>query len=125
MAALIDTGLPDLIRSIGTELDDLSIDESTRGRLNNNRVQRLMKSAISDIFRKMRRDKINISSQDPYTFTLSLQPSDTDRYLLPRRERQVFWLKDGDRYLYPLDPREVGRSGFIYRRMGSVGYRLR
>ncbi len=116
MAAVIDTGLPDLIYEIGSELDDLDIDESTRGRLNNNRVQRLIHSSQREVFRRLCRDRIDVVALDPYTFTLSTQPSDTDRYLLPRRARQVFWLKDGDTYLSSLDAHEGASIGFRFRR---------
>lgn len=116
MAAAIETGLPDLIYEIGSELDDLQIDESTSGRLNNNRVQRLISSTQREVFRKMRRDRLSMAAFDPYTFTLSTQPSDTDRYVLPRRARGVFWLKDGDSYLNSLDPHEDSSSGFLSKR---------
>jgi hypothetical protein len=116
MAAVIETGLPDLIYEVGSELDDLDIDESDRGRLNNNRVTRHINSSTREVFRRLRLDRVDIASLDPYTHTLSTQPSDSDRYLLPRRARQVFWLKDDDYYLLSLDPHETSSSGFVYRR---------
>ncbi len=106
MAAVIETGLPDLLFTLGTEFDDQVLSESADGRIKQTRANRLFTVAARDLFVRLRRDKMNPERLDPYNFTLSAQPNDSARYLLPTRGRQVFIVKDGEYQLESLDYHE-------------------
>jgi len=114
MAVLVETGLPEILRELGTELHDTALSESADGLIARSWAARVLYTAAREIARRIRRAGAPPMALDPYEFTLSADPADSAQYILPRRARRVLYAKDDSGYYDSLDAGELGRSGFVH-----------
>jgi hypothetical protein len=114
---LIEQALPTLIRDVGAELDDLSVDYGTDARLTQNRVCRALDNAAEQLFEDLLADGVDLTVFKR-EFTLTADSSDSKRYALPPRTRQVGIMKDDNSEYSPLDFYQTQAVGFVVEENG-------
>lgn len=93
MSYVIESGLPDLLHEIGTELHDLTLTEADDGRISRDWAARTFETAVREVFRRLRRDGID-PLQFKQEFSLTEDSSDSYLYPLNRRVRQIIRVYD-------------------------------
>lgn len=127
MAYVIESGLPDLLNSLGTEIHDLTLTEAADGaQVSRSWAARVLHTAVREVFRRLRRDHV-----DPLQFkqelSLTVDSSDDELYPLNRRVRQVMRVfdyesADNEHTYWPLAPYALKEQGWV---LESDGLRLR
>jgi hypothetical protein len=112
--AFVEGGLPEMLRELGTELHDEDLSESADGLISRDWAARVLSTAARKVAKRIRHAGVPPATLAPCEFTLTVDPADSERYLLPRRARRVLYAKDDSGYYDSLDAGELGRSGFVH-----------
>lgn len=127
MAYVVESGLPDLLSQLGTEVHDLTLTESADGvHVSRTWAGRVLGTAVREVFRRLRKEHV-----EPLRFKQELSPtvdsSDSELYPLNRRVRQIIRVFDytsstSERDYWPLGTYDVADEGWV---LEPDGLRLR
>jgi len=126
MAYVIETGLPDLLSELGTEVHDLDLTEAADGRISRAWAIRAINTAVREVFRRLRKEKVP-ALNFKQVLTPTVDSSDDELYPLNRRVRQVLRVfdagsNDAEDDYWPLPLYNVDDYGWV---LEPDGLRLR
>lgn len=109
---MVPGSIDDLLLRVATELDDPDLTSAADGRITRTRAIRALDAASRQEFLRLRGDS---GAMLPFKqeVILTVDSSDSDRYALPPRSREVIGLFEGSSAVTPLGTYSTSVSGFV------------